>query len=134
MQILEAAGEQQWFDRVATDPEFGHVSRWTRLTFTLVNGADARSYRIDAGRLTVLETRGNAAEASTDVVLAGAPQAWADFLAPVPPPHSNHVLAMDRRRPDFEIRAGRDQLIRHLRVLDLVLQAMRSPEGMEASR
>jgi hypothetical protein len=104
------------------------------VTFTLVIGDDARSYRIDAGRLAALEPDDDAAAASTNVVLAGAPQAWADFLAPVPPPHSNHVLAMDRRRPDFEVRAGRDQLIRHLRVLDLVLQAMRSPKGGETSR
>ena len=130
MQTFEPARQQQWFDRVAGDPEFGHVSRWTELRLTLVSGDDARTYRIDADGLTALGRDGSA-DAPTDVVLAGAPAAWADFLTPVPPPHSNHVLAMDRRRPDFEIRAGRDQLIRHLRVLDLVLQHMRPGEASE---
>jgi hypothetical protein len=39
---------------------------------------------------------------------------------------------MDRRRTDFDIRSGRDELIRHLRVLDAVLQLMR-PTGEEVN-
>jgi hypothetical protein len=118
MRTFEPARQQAWFDRVVGDPEFRHVSRWTELHFTLLSGDTERTYLVDASGLAEVQGEG-------DVVLAGAPAAWADFLAPVPPPHSNHVLAMDRRRPDFEIRAGRDQLIRHLRVLDIVLQHMR---------
>jgi hypothetical protein len=123
MQTFEAARQQQWFERVAADPEFQHVSRWTEVRFTLLSGDDARTYRLDTSGLAEVD-----GAAPTDVVLAGSPAAWADFLASVPPPHSNHVLAMDRRRTDFEIQSGRDQLIRHLRVLDVVLQHMRGDD------
>ncbi|MFD8812597.1 hypothetical protein ACFV23_14225 [Streptomyces sp. NPDC059627] len=123
MRPFEPAQQRQWLGRVADDVEFRLVSRWTAVCLTLECEGESRTYRIENSRF---------AEAAGDsrlphVVLAGSAAAWADFLSPLPPRHSHHVLAMDRRRDDFEIREGRTELIRHLRAIDVVLQQMRPP-------
>lgn len=120
MSVLAGERELAWMRLVNADPEFRVVGRWSRVLLTLANGERRRSYRIDRSDLAVDEAGG-----LPEVVLEGSPSAWSDFLAPMPPRHSHHVLAMDRRREDFAVTAGRDELIRHLRVIDVVLQLMR---------
>jgi hypothetical protein len=128
VRTFEPVHESAWLRRVNDDAEFRHISRWTDLRFTLISDEDSRTYRVGPGQLAADGDGGRSAE----IVLAGSAAAWSDFLAPVPPPHCNHVLAMDRRRTDFDVRSGRDELIRHLRVLDAVLQLMR-PTGEEVT-
>lgn len=121
MTILPLQKEREWLARVNAEAEFRLISRWTNIEVTLVRDQDARSYRIHEAVFDIADADSHAPE----VVLTGSAAAWADFLAPVPPRHSHHVLAMDRRRDDFSVTRGRDELIRHLRVIDVVLQLMR---------
>ncbi|MBT2412479.1 hypothetical protein J7I94_18250 [Streptomyces sp. ISL-12] len=123
MSFLDPEQEQQWLGRVADDPEFRLVSRWGSVCLTLLCDDESRTYQIENGRFTA--EGGHCGKPY--VVLAGSSAAWGDFTSPTPPRHSQHVLAMDRRRDDFEIREGRTELIRHLRVIDVVLQQMRAP-------
>jgi hypothetical protein len=124
--IFDPGLEGAWTHRVNRDPEFQLSSRWTELQFELIEGTRSRTYRISNSTFAPDESVGDRAG---HLVLAGSAQAWEDFRRLVPPPHSNHVLAMDRRRDDFEIRSGREELIRHLQVVDVALQLMRPSEN-----
>jgi hypothetical protein len=59
------------------------------------------------------------------VTLTGSADAWTAYLTAIPQPPNHHILAMQRRRQDFFI-DGRHALLENLRVLNRVLELMRT--------
>jgi len=118
---LDRGWEADWLTAVGEDPEFRLISRWTRVSLRLIGENFDRTYRIDHSTIAVDDER---APAHT-VTLTGSSDAWTSYLSPVPRPPNHHILAMQRRRNDFSI-DGRHALIQHLRVLNRVLDLMRT--------
>lgn len=114
-----------WSEALRQDPELAHAGRWCDLTLVLDCDGRRRALRIEGARITATaaEPRPGWPE---PVVLAGSARAWNAFLSRVPPPFHNDVLALDRRQDDFTIAAGRDEVIRHLRVLQVMFDLART--------
>lgn len=126
MLITDTASLAAWARLANTDPEFLVVSRWTDVDVTILlgemPGGSATSFRITEGAFGIVTS----ARLDRLVEVKASRECWAAFENPTPPRHSHHILAMDRRRPDFCVERGRALLIQNLRVIDVALQLLRS--------
>ena len=113
----------RWLSRVNADAEFKLASRWSDVRFDILRDGDRRCYRIRSSTLSRADGDGCDEEV---IGLRGSGDAWRALLQPVPARHSHNVLAMDRRRDDFAIEAGRHHLIQNLRVIALVFDLLRT--------
>lgn len=116
---------QCWEDRVNAMPEFRLASRLTDAVDLRLH-ADARfvQARIDRSQFIIIS---NEKAREPTLTIRGSTQAWADFCSAIPTRFNHHILAMDRFRDDFAISGSWEALLRHLRVIDLSLQALRLP-------
>jgi len=121
-QLAAPGWERELVARANRDEEFVLISRWTHLSMRLESDDFYGCYRVESSVLSV----DTSPESDQTVRLVGSSLAWGDFLAAVPPANSHHFLAMDRRRGDFSVAAGRDQLIQNLRVVNALSDLMRA--------
>lgn len=126
---------EQWIEIANSDPELGVIGRWSEfeLQFTAAD-APVEAFRYSRAVMSRVTTPSEYVDGRDVVVLRGSALAWRDFLSWPPPPDSHHLLAMDRRRTDFEIVHGRHQFVRHLRVINRLLELLRESTQSEASR
>ncbi len=120
MSLLDEQQQNAWRTAVAGDAEYQLIARWTDATIQLCDDTSSYTYTVNAFGLRPRD------DTAKMIVLHGSNHAWTDFLADPPPPHAHNLLAMDRRRDDFTIAAGREELIANLRVLNRVMDLMRA--------
>ncbi|MEN0138841.1 MAG: hypothetical protein AAGC80_27055 [Rhodococcus sp. (in: high G+C Gram-positive bacteria)] len=118
-----------WLASAEADRELRTIGRWTSFTLVLRSGDEEVVVDIDGGRP---HRRTDATTEAVDlevIRLEGSPAAWDSMLVPCPAPRCNDVLALDRHHPEFSIAEGRTSLIRHLRILLLLLRIAAHTEG-----
>lgn len=118
---LRIPGDENWLMKVNSNAEFRLASRWTEVTFVISIDEVSYAYRISSSSISPADLPAE----EDPILLQGSKRAWHRFLLDPPPPHHNHVLAMDRRSADFSIVSGRHRLIQNLRTLTIALDLMR---------
>lgn len=106
---------QRWVDMVNADPENAHIGRWTSFVVRARDGAGGEEMvRYDRGTVALgpVENTGAAV-----ITLCGPPSAWRELADPRAAPRRHDLLALTRVADGLQVVAGRDHLIRHLRVL-----------------
>ncbi|NEK85622.1 hypothetical protein GCU60_07585 [Blastococcus saxobsidens] len=121
-----------WARAVAHDPENAHIGRFTAFTARLVDdrGGDVLvSY--DHGAVTVEDGVPGA-----DLELRGPVSAWRELVDPDAAPRRHDLLALTKAPDGIEVVSGREQLIRHLRVITRLVQLARAAgdDGAEVDR
>ncbi len=112
--------EAPWLTAVRQDTEFRLISRWTCVSLRLVGQGFDRTYHVNRSAIDV-----DQGQEAPIVTLTGSADAWTSYLTATPAPPNHHILAMQRRRGDFVI-DGRHALLQHLRVLNRVLDVLRT--------
>jgi hypothetical protein len=122
--FLDPRWRERWRRGLEESAELAHTGRWCHLTLVLGCPAGTRALRLAQARIVEdAELPGPGWPEALE--LYGSQRAWAAFLAPVPPPFHNDLPVLDRRQDDFDIRSGRDVMIRHLPVLQQVFECAR---------
>jgi hypothetical protein len=113
----------RWLDQVAANPEFRHASRMTAMSLALIAPDVAWGLKVTPSHVAVLPGLDDLDPQAPRFI--GSTSAWSAFLKPMPAPHDHSVLGMARRRDDFSI-DGLESVIRHLRVLTVIFEEMRT--------
>ena len=120
--VFPDAWVDEWVRAAQRTPEVQVVGRWARVTVVLRCGEEQVAVAFDRGRMRRLWSGADGAGAETEaVVFAGSAAAWDSLLTPAPAPGCNDVLALDRLHPEFDVPVGRESLIRHLRLILLLM-------------
>jgi hypothetical protein len=119
-----------WLAAATADQEFRTLGRWTTLSLVLRCAEAEIIVDIDGGRIYRRVSGAAADPADTElIILDGSAAAWASLLTPKPAPRHNDVLALDRHHSEFDVVAGRTSLIRHLRIVLLLMSIAAQTEG-----
>ena len=110
-----------WARAVAADPENGHIGRFSTFTARLVDDrGDDVLVRYDRGAVRV-EEGGPVA----DLELRGPVRAGQELGDPGAAPRRHDLLALTKVADGIEVVAGREHLIRHLRVITRLVELAR---------
>jgi diadenosine tetraphosphate (Ap4A) HIT family hydrolase len=113
---------RSWVSLANGSAELAVAGRWSSFVLRLVSDGHAvAEVFVNQGRVEPVE---EAPVPERTITLRAPHQIWAAFCSAMPARHRHHVLALDKDVPDFQVE-NRDLLIRHLRVVDLVLEALR---------
>lgn len=114
---------QRWADAVNADPENAHIGRWSSFDVRVQDDTGAeQTVHYHCGTVTL----GPAGETSEAVItLRGSSRAWRELADPHAPPRRHDLLALTKVPDGVEIVAGRDHLVRHLRVLSRLVEVGR---------
>lgn len=120
-----------WAAAVAADPENAHVGRFSAFTVRLADDAGRHVLlRYEHGRVAV-EASATDAEEPADLVLRGPVAAWAELGDPDAAPRRHDLLALTKAEDGLEVVAGREHLLRHLRVLSRLVELGRTDRGRD---
>ncbi len=110
-----------WARTVAADPENAHIGRFSVFTARLVDdrGEDVL-IRYDRGAVIVEDGGPDA-----DLELRGPAGAWRELVDDRAAPRPHDLLALTKAVDGIEVVAGREQLIRHLRVITRLVELAR---------
>lgn len=110
---------ESWAEDVAADPENAHVGRFSRFVVRLRDdeGGDV-ALRYDGGTVTL----GDGADVTADIELRAPGSAWRELVNPRAAPRRHDLLALTKAPHGITIEAGRDHLIRHLRVITRLVE------------
>ncbi|MGY1828656.1 MULTISPECIES: hypothetical protein [unclassified Blastococcus] len=110
-----------WARAVAADPENAHIGRFSVFTARLVDdrGGDVL-VRYDRGVVGIGDGGPGA-----DLELRGPLSAWRELVDPGAAPRRHDLLALTKVPDGLEVVAGREQLIRHLRVITRLVELAR---------
>ncbi|WP_043266590.1 hypothetical protein [Streptomyces sp. CT34] len=122
--FLDPRWRRRWRQALRESTELAHIGRWCHLGLVLGSPAGTRALRLERARI-VEDAELPGPDWPERLELYGSQRAWAAFLAPVPPPFHNDLPALDRRQEDFEVRSGREVMVRHLRSPQLVFECAR---------
>lgn len=106
---------QRWIDIVNGDQENAHIGRWTSFIVRAQDGV--------GGEETVHYDRGTVAlgpvvdPGAAVITLCGPPSAWRELADPHAAPRRHDLLALTKVSDGLQVVAGREHLVRHLRVL-----------------
>lgn len=126
---------QRWAEAVDADPENAHIGRWSSFVVraeVLPAGDDPgreEVVRYSRGRVTVgtgADPDGGAGPEDAVIVLRGPRSAWRELADPHAAPRRHDLLALTKAPDGIEVVAGRDHLIRHLRVLNRLVELGRA--------
>ncbi|WP_198588545.1 alpha/beta fold hydrolase [Geodermatophilus chilensis] len=116
----------RWTAAVSADPENAHIGRWSRFTVRLAeDGGAAVLLRYDRGGVAV----GPAGDDGADVELRAPRSAWRELVDPGAAPRRHDLLALTKAPAGITVVAGREQLLRHLRVLTLLVELAKGVAG-----
>lgn len=113
-----------WADAVNSDPENAHIGRWSRFAVRLLDdqGGDVVvQYR--HGTVAV-DAAGSGA--GVDLELCGPRSAWRELVDAGAAPRRHDLLSLTKAPDGIDIVAGRDHLLRHLRVLTRLVELGRA--------
>jgi hypothetical protein len=111
-----------WLALADGSAELALAARWSSFVLRLASdGQTVAEVRVSQGKVKPLD---GPAEPEETITLSAPASVWEAFCALAPTRHRHHVLALDKDVPDFQV-DRRDLFIRHLRVVDLVLQPLR---------
>lgn len=119
--MTEPGWAARWAERVHADPENAHIGRFS--TFCVRGEDDAGStatLRYDRGTVTV--DAGEPADGEDLLVLRGPRGAWAELVDPDAAPRRHDLLALTKAPAGLTVVAGREHLVRHLRVLTRLVE------------
>lgn len=103
-----------WADTVNADPENTHIGALSEFTVRLLDDEDADVFvRYDHGTVSVDTSGGTAAQ----IELRGPRGAWRELVDPTAAPRRHDLLSLLKAENGLVVAAGRDHLLRHLRVL-----------------
>jgi hypothetical protein len=112
-----------WVDAVGADPENAHIGRWSTFVVRLEDGGgSALVLRYERG--TVVVDPGGTAQ--PDLVLRGPRGAWRELVDASAAPRRHDLLSLTKAPDGLEVVAGRDSLLRHLRVLTRLVELGRA--------
>ncbi len=115
---------QGWAGVVNADPENAHIGRWSSFVVRLVNdGGEDVVLRYEHGAVTFDDRR---SDVDADLELRGPCSAWRQLVDPVPVPRRHDLLSLIKASDGIEVVAGRDHLLRHLRVLTRLVELGRA--------
>lgn len=120
--MQELLNEEGWLQHATSDAEAALVGRWSEFSFSIQCDGISQAYVYHLGALV------KALSEEIDdsmIVFQGSRSAWRDFLHEVPSPPNHHFLGMERRRSDFKITNGRDEYVRHLRLITRLFEIAR---------
>ena len=119
----------RWQRLVQDSVEFRLAARFSKFNLRLDIDDQASAVRVsESGIEFVADSAGSLSDL---VHLTGSGCAWDAFLKQVPSPPNHSILAMDRRRADFQIIGKREHLVRNLRPLVLIMDMMRTAAAPE---
>ena len=108
-----------WLDAAARDPvlrgQIGHA----RFAFALEQDGVGPIFVVENGAIT------RRAGAPPDFSLAAPAAIWEKFLAPIPPRHHHHILAMRARVPEFAITGNDLCFVQHCHIIRRILDVGR---------
>lgn len=114
-----------WASAVAEDAENAHIGRFTDVTVRLVDdrGGDVVLH-YDRGRVHVEDAPQSNDDGApeADLVLRGPTSAWAELVDPEASPRRHDLLSLTKAADGIEVVSGREQLLRHLRVLTRLVE------------
>lgn len=114
-----------WTAAVNEDAENAHIGRFTRFTARLRELEGGTVFlRYDSG--TVTAERGR--ESVADIELHGSPSAWRELVDPGAAPRRHDLLSLTKAPDGIEVVAGREHLLRHLRVITRLVEVAKSHE------
>ena len=111
----------EWAERVHADPENAHIGRFS--TFRVRGEDDAgagATLRYDRGTVTLDPAEPDSGEDL--LVLRGPRSAWAELVDPDAAPRRHDLLALTKAPDGLTVVAGREHLVRHLRVLSRLVE------------
>jgi hypothetical protein len=115
---------QRWVEAVNADAENAHIGRWSSFVVRAQDDAGAEEtvrYHRGAVAIGPVEDAGAAV-----ITLRGPRSAWRELADPQAAPRRHDLLALTKVADGIEIVAGRDHLIRHLRVLNRLVELGRA--------
>jgi hypothetical protein len=123
-------GLDAWAEIVRSDPEFRHISRQTELLI-VAESPSGWSCWVTVQRGSILAGTGAPARSEPSTVdpsaveplhLTGDDSAWRELLDPHGAPRRHDLLALSKQPDGITIEGGRSQLIRHLRVINRLVE------------
>lgn len=122
--MISAAALRRWTAAVAADAENAHIGRFSSFALRLHEpGTGSVHLTYDHGALDMGE-----GGAPADLLeLRGPASAWAELHSAHPAPRRHDLLALVKARDGLEVAAGREHLLRHLRVLNRLVELGRNP-------
>ena len=117
--MTDRAWLQGWAEAVAADPENAHIGRFSRFTVRLRDdeGGDV-VLAYDRGTVTI----GDGAGAAAEIELRGSVRTWREVVDADAAPRRHDLLALTKLPDGITIEAGREHLIRHLRVITRLVE------------
>ncbi|SDY61344.1 hypothetical protein SAMN05661080_04035 [Modestobacter sp. DSM 44400] len=119
-----------WAEAVNADAENAHIGRWSAFVVRLQDDAGGEeTVRYEHGTVVLgpAEDGSPAEDAEDDVItLRGRRSAWRELVDPHAAPRRHDLLALTKAADGIEIVAGRNHLIRHLRVLTRLVELGRA--------
>lgn len=116
----------EWVRRVNDDPENAHIGRWS--SFVLRAGVDDGPDVLLRYDRAVLSVEPVAGDAAADIELRGPRSAWRELADASAAPRRHDLLALSKAPDGIRITGGRDQLLRHLRVLNRLVELGRTDD------
>jgi hypothetical protein len=113
----------RWVAAVAADPENAHIGRWSTFVVRLEDD--------EGGALVLRYERGTVVAdpvgaAPPDLVLRGPRSAWRELVDADAAPRRHDLLSLTKAPDGLEVVAGRETLLRHLRVLTRLVELGRA--------
>lgn len=118
-EILSSIWIDRWLEKVAQDRELSHIGKLSRFGVKLTAGNVTACFNFIQGQFEYVE-----GDLTTDfdvVEFVGSRQAWEKMLKVIPDPLHNDFLAMEKIHDEFSIPSERVYLLRHLRVLQKLM-------------
>ncbi len=112
-----------WAAAVEADPENAHIGRWSSFVVRLADdGGGAVVLRYHHGTVGIDPADGPDA----DLELRGPRSAWRELLDARAAPRRHDLLSLTKAPHGIEVVAGREHLLRHLRVLTRLVELGRT--------
>lgn len=117
---------EEWAAAVNADPENGHIGRWSSFVVRAQDeDGTERTVRYDRGTVS-LGDPGGERHVDAVITLRGPRSAWRELADPDARPRRHDLLALSKLPDGIEVVAGREHLIRHLRVLTRMVELGRT--------
>ncbi len=122
--MISGAELQRWTAAVALDAENAHIGRFSTFALCLDEpGTDSVHLTYHHGALDV----GEVSTPADRLELRGPASAWAELCSRHPAPRRHDLLALTKAPDGLEVVTGHEHLLRHLRVLNRLVELGRNP-------
>lgn len=114
-----------WVTAVNGDPECRHIGQFSRFSVEVVCSGWSLRVHFSEGILVIVESE-QALPAGDVIQLQGGASAWRDLADGNAPPRRHDLLALLKAVDGIDVISGRNELIRHLRVLTRLVEIGKS--------